>query len=759
LLAGRWRPFAASLFVYVAVTAILGRDLLGQLSTHVANDPGDPLLTAVILRWNATRIPLTDAWWQLPIFYPTRDAMAFSEHLLGLGPVASPIYWLTGDALVTYNLTTLLTFVLSAVTMYALVFRLTKSAAAAFLAGIAFGFAPYRISQLPHVQMLAAFWAPLALLGLHAFLETGKRRWLALYGASWMLQSAANGYALFFFSTLVGFWVLWFVVARRRWRALAMITIATVIALLPLAPVLYKYVTVHDRHGFVRGIDEIRSFSADVSALLCAPPNLTFWGWMRVNCRPEGELFPGVALFALFVVAILQVLGWGKAAAAAPWRVLTWVNRLLLVIAGVYAAIVIAMLILGPWRLELGPIRISATNLQKPLLVFAGSLVSALLLSPGVREAARQASTLGFYLVAAVATWLLSLGPVFTFMGTQSGFSGPFTWLMLLPGGNGLRVPARFWLMTMICMSVAAGLVVAPLLARRSKAVMSTLVVILAIGLFADGWTDRILAYPAPGPIPDAAAVRGATVLELPINDYGDIAAQYRAIVGDWRSVNGYSGYGPNYYRALLESVRYEVDDVFLPFQALGELHVVAANSAERLTALVERQPGVTIVSRTEELTQYRLPQRPAPTYKTGARLTGITLRSDCGPKVLGFALDGDEESRWVCFSDDGSSRQLVADLGNRSTVGGIVHGLGQYYSDLPIEMTIETSVDGDTWEPGRSGSALAAAIEGGIMHPGSMRILLPIPPREARYVRLTYPPRNGEYYWSIAELEILAGP
>ena len=124
-----------SLLVYTIITMVIGRDVLAHLGSTIANDPGDPLLTAAILKWNATHVPLTDAWYQFPIFYPTRDTLTFSEHLLGLSVIASPIYWLTGDLVITYNLVLLLTFPLCAMAMYALVYRLTGSAAGAFVAG------------------------------------------------------------------------------------------------------------------------------------------------------------------------------------------------------------------------------------------------------------------------------------------------------------------------------------------------------------------------------------------------------------------------------------------------------------------------------------------------------------------------------------------------------------------------------------------------------------------------------------------------
>ena len=524
----------ASTLLYVAITAFLGRHLLAHLSTTVAHDAGDPLLTAAILKWNATHWPLTDAWWQLPFFYPTRDTMAFSEHLLGLSAIASPIYWMTRDTLVTSNLATLLTFPLCAMAMYALVFRLSGSVPAALIAGFAYGFAPYRISQLPHVQMLAAFWAPLALLGLHEYINTRRARWLVLYGASWMLQGAANGYALVFFSVLVGLWIVWFVILRRDWRAFAAITAATVVAALPLAPILYEYVIVHARHGFVRSIAEMEGYSADVGAVLCAPSDLTVWGWLRVACRGEGELFPGLVVVVLWCAACAHRMA--RFRADIPSRGSRWLNVLVRVVIGIgllYAIVIASVVFVGPWRIDWGVLHVSVSSVRKPALVAIVCLVLAFLLSPFARSAVRRSSTIGFYLLATVATWLLALGPTITFMGTPSGYPGPFRWLLHLPGSNGLRVPARFWLVTVICLSVVAGLAFAELIRAqlRQRPMLATFLV--ALGILADGWIVSIPAVPAPAAVPGEELLRRATVLQLPVDgSFRDTSAAFRAVEG-----------------------------------------------------------------------------------------------------------------------------------------------------------------------------------------------------------------------------------
>src|SRR5688572_29305134 len=316
----RW-PLCASALAYAAVAVVAGRLVLAHPASTIVHDVGDPLLTAALLHWNAWTLPLTHAWWQLPIFAPSPDALAFSEHLLGLSVVATPIEWLVRDPLVAANVVTLLTYPLCGVAVFLVVRRLTGSAPAAFLAGLAYAFAPYRASQQPHLQMLAAFWAPLALLGLHGYVESGRRAWLVLYGGAWLLQSLANGYSLFFLSALVALWTLWFVVVPRRWIQLRDITVATLVAAVPLAPTLGTYVAVHARHGFERSPVEAQTFSAELTSLLCAPRETAFWAWLRVGCRPESEIFPGLVLLVLVGVAIAALRREASAAPASAWAV------------------------------------------------------------------------------------------------------------------------------------------------------------------------------------------------------------------------------------------------------------------------------------------------------------------------------------------------------------------------------------------------------------------------------------------------------
>jgi len=741
----------------VSITAFFGRDVLAHLGTSIAHDAGDPLLTAAILKWNATHVPLTDAWWQLPIFYPTRDTMAFSEHLLGLSAIASPIYWMTRDTLVTANLVTLLTFPLCALAMYALVFRLTGSVSSAFIAGLAFGFAPYRVSQLPHVQMLAAFWAPLALLGLHAYLDTGRARWLVLYGVTWLLQGAANGYTLVFFSVLVGLWVIWFVVLRGNWRAFAAIAATTFVAALPLVSILYEYVVVHTRHGFARSLPEIQAFSADVSAVLCAPADLSVWGWLRVMCKGEGELFPGLVVMVLWAIACVRSvgrLGFTSSSDGSKW--LGVLVRVVMGVGALYTAIVVSVLLFGPWRIDRGFMRVSVSSIRKPALIAASCVVIVVLLSPFVRKAVRHSSTIGFYLLGSVVTWLLALGPAITFMGVPSGHQGPFAYLLALPGSTGLRVPARFWLMTVMCLSVVAGTVMAELLRSSSRQKVRIVTLLVAIGVLADGWIVSIPIVAAPATVPGEELLHRATVLELPPDaSFRDTTAVFRAVEGGWRTINGYSGWQPSYYFALVGAARAESGDLFTPFRRTGEVRVLLQNDAPRLQELVQRLPGATLVAQNGSLSQYRLPALSIDEgHEAGTRLPIHNLRSECSSVYVSVVNDGDQQTLWQCALTD-DRQPLLVDLGRVTTVGAVVHSVGTAFWLYPRSVSVETSEDGEHWVEGRRGSVLDDAIAAGLRDPGPLRIVLPFAPRPARYLRLRGEPGEPQFPWTIAELEI----
>jgi hypothetical protein len=754
------RPLMASALVYLAVTLLIGRDVLANLSTAIVGDVGDPVLNAGILAWNAINVPWTAAWYNFPGFYPATDALTFSEHLLGASPLSTPLYWLTRDAAIAYNLTVLLSYVLCGVAMFALIWRLTGHATAGFLAGFAYAFAPYRASHLGHVQVLVAFWAPLALLGLHAFLETGRRRWLALFGIAWMLQGAANGYFLVFFSVFIGFWVLWFVVAQRRWRDLGLIAAAAAVAIVPLIPILLRFIEVHGRYMLTRTADVIAAHSADVSAVLCAAPGLLThqpYGGACVNS--EGELFPGIALVGLCAAAATAAWRPLRARSRGYW-VATALSTVLVVTALATLWVATSVALTGPLAGTIARVPVSASNVLRPFSQGILLLLLAAATSPAVWTAVRRASIPGFYLLMAPVMWTFTWGPFPLLHGKPALPHGPYAWLMLLPGVDGLRVPARFWMMTVICLCIATGVLIAAALPRRRVATTAFVAVVGACGLALDGWAVLPAAPLLPSP-PRPDLMRGGVVLTLPLgSDIAlDVAAQLDAVTGGWVSANGYSGYDAPHYGRLRDASRQADPVVLTPFLARADLHVVVADGSQRHIDLVERQPGVTAVGAANGYRQYRIPRQgtvPA-TAPTGDQYKIAALSASCDADKLALALDGDEATRWEC-GPQREGQAMTADLGAVVSVGQVVPAIGIFSTDYPRWLVVETSTDGTTWEAAWDRGTLAEAVEALVNDPRRSRVVISFPSRPARYVRLRLASHDSVWYWTIAELEVWSG-
>jgi hypothetical protein len=748
------RDAAVCTALYVVAAAIMGRELLGGLTTRIIHDDMDPLLIAALLDWNTINIPFTDAWWQFPIFHPARDVLAFSEHLLGVSVIFAPFKWVLGDTVAAANLTSLATFPLCGLAAFALARHLTQSSLAAFVAGLVYAFGPYRMGQLAHVQMLAVQWAPVAILALHLYLKTGGTRWLALFGASWLMQALSNGYALFFLSVFAGLWVLWFVLVQGRWQTAVTIALVLAFACVPLAPILSKYVAVHARNGFSRSFVEARNYSADALGFLCAPFEVSvwgwLWGWLGRACVVEGELFPGLVTGLLFVAGFLLLRKeYGTGRSDRRWIVVLRV--LAIAFASVQLASALAVAVGGPWNVEWGPLSAHAASAAKPLMLAAAALAVAFFTSSGFRASMTQASPLAFYLAATVFMWWTALGPDPKVGGEASGVPGPFLLFMQAPGFNGIRVPARFWVMGTLSMSMVVAFVVAALLRARRHAAPAVLTGALALGVLSDGWEQHMpTAAVPPGP-PDPALLRGQAVLYLPAGNITDVRPTFYSVAQGWRAVNGYSGFEPNHYDGVRQASKFELDGLFTAFTESADLHVWVAEDAPRMREVVERQPGARRTN--ASATQYLVPSRSRTVaVPRGTVAKVVRVSSSCLPAEV--LSDGDLEAIWTCAPQDGSET-ITLTLASAVRLSGLRLTQGRPV-EFPRQLLIETSLDGASWTAARRGDVVPEFVRAALAAPTLPVLELTVEPQEARFIRLRQVGHDPTAAWSLREVEVI---
>jgi hypothetical protein len=745
---------AAGLYFLLAVA--LTWPLVLHPASRVPNDLGDSLLNMFLLEWNARQVPLSERWWHLPQFYPVQGVLSFSEHLLGLAPITTPIILATGDALLAYNVAFFLSFVLCALAAHLLVYQLTGRHDLAVIGGLAYGFAPYRMAQFAHVQVLSSYWVPVALAALHMFVQRRQRRWLVLFAVAWLFQALACGYYLFYLSVLIGLWILWFAVGRIRTADLARLAVAWGLAIAAMIPIALGYLKYSRLYGLKRWPDEIQAFSADIASLLMASPNLYLWGWLKVVERPESALFPGLALVC--VIAIGVIVAWSAAAHESVARLRA--PRILLGLAAVFGVIAATPFWFGAWKLEvLGLKLLSVGTPQKPLSVAVLLAVAAGLMHPSIRAGWRRRSPLAFYTLAAIAMWLLSLGPAPTLMGKPLLYKAPYSWLMMLPGVEGVRVPARFWVLATACLAVAAALALRHVTERWPQA-RKALVATFACLLLIESWPSGLILVPPPAMRPSHA--RAVARLELPMRSGHDLVALYRATEHKRPLVNGYSGYFAPHYGALQDLVDRRNGAALGHLMSLGAIEVVvdhADDPAGTWRAFVAAQPYAEIVHHDPEYTTFRLPAQSAGRLQlprfTKPRLTIAGVTASVHQERVGRMTDGDLISRWDTGGPQDPSNVLTIDLGRSIRVEGLELLVAGYRADFPRRLVVELSEDGRAWVPGWEGETALLALTAALEAPLTEPLGIPLGERSARFIRLRQTSSDGTYYWSVAELHV----
>jgi hypothetical protein len=746
-------PWLIAAVVYTAITIVYLWPVVTHLSSAFPHDPYDSSLTAVILFWDAHGVPLSRAWWDAPIFWPAHGALALSEHLLGISLLTTPLQWFGVPLITASNIAFVCAFPLSALAAHALAFACVKRHDIAAIAGCMFGFSPYRVGQFAHLQMMWVFAMPLALMALHRFVEGGRRGWLVLFGAAWLVQAAANGYFMLFFPVLLAAWMLWFV---RDLKSVTLIAAAWLVSTLPLVPVLWGYWKIHDALGLSRSINDIESLSADMTAVFAASPDSLVWHSLSRWSRPEGELFPGLICVVLVVAAIaLAVVRFRSRPdpEAAGWRVARMIAATL---GSLFLAIAISLHVLGPWKWSVGSATIvSVAGIDKPLSIASFLFVCAFLTLPAFRLVWRRRSAFWFYMFAAVAMLVLSFGPRARLAGMPVLFRAPYAWLMNLPGFSEIRVPARFGMLFVLCLPVAAAVGFARLTSALSAKTQRALAVAVVIVALVEGW-PRVAMAPPASPIAALSVFRDdAPLIELPLGTTErDVAAEYRGMTHGRPTINGYSGYEPPHYQVLRIGLTLN-DGAVLDELARDRDIIVAVDrhgEFERWVRVVGPRP---VIADDSNWRLYRIAAGGGPPVADGAPLSIQSVTANFRNETVGRMLDGKATTAWSTGQVQAGNESVLIDLGRRRDVSGVGLALGPFALGFPRALLVDCSADQLQWTVCWRGSSTALAMRAAIDAPLSSVIRIPVSALAARYIRLHQTSTDPTDEWAIAELTV----
>ena len=265
------------------------------------SDLYDPLFSIWRIAWVAYQLPRDPAHlYDANIFWPERYTLAYSDGMPLTGAAAAPFIWLGAPPAIVHNVFVLASFVLCGLAMYLLVRSLVGSRLPAVVSAVAFAFYPFRFEHFLHIELLSAFWMPLALWALHKTLNDPGRRWRMglLTGALVAAQYLSSMYFGVFLACFM--LVLWGVLSlARKLRGIAAgpLLVGALLTGVLIMPSLPPYAHVRSSVG-ERSKDEVRGYSAQPADYLAVHhPD------RKVGGCNERQVFPGFLLVVLALAA------------------------------------------------------------------------------------------------------------------------------------------------------------------------------------------------------------------------------------------------------------------------------------------------------------------------------------------------------------------------------------------------------------------------------------------------------------------------
>ncbi len=279
-------PSARVFLLFLALTILHTWPLASAPHRLSLNHNADAQLNAWIVSWIAHVLPTSPrSFWQGNIFQPGEAALTFSEPLVVPALAGAPLFWVSGSAVLTFNVLLIAGLAATAWTGWWVVRAWTGSAAAGLAAGCLVAFNAHLLTRLPHLQAAHAWGLLLVWWTTSEVLQArGRWWWIALAVAS---VAATSLHWLVF--AVIGAAVMT-LVAWPRVTMLVRVTGGGVAGVLLALPVLWPHLT----NGVRRPLSHVADFSATLGGYLTSTSGLHD-GWSaRFFTTDVNVFFPGV---------------------------------------------------------------------------------------------------------------------------------------------------------------------------------------------------------------------------------------------------------------------------------------------------------------------------------------------------------------------------------------------------------------------------------------------------------------------------------
>ncbi len=791
-----WRITAGVLLFFAAVTVF-------QL-WPLPLDPGRSLyetIDSVLNAWTMTQIQQnlltrpTDLY-HGNIFFPSTRTLRFSELLLPQSLLSLPVYYLTQNPLLAYNLVLFLCYYLNAYAMFLLVRYLTGRNFSGVVAGLIFAFSTYQIQHITHLQLLSSWLIPLAFLSLHKFFEHQKVKDAVWFVVLFVLQAlACIYYGLFFMTILVLGLPLFLSLNRKPWKPSLLLKLA--VPVLAGGGILAGFSLPY--FSLFKDFDLKRELTAGadlVNYLAVFYQNVFLGDRLSRLGSYEFYLFPGILALFLAGLYVYQKRSLFRATPRLIRRLLG-----LAMIGCIALAIVIG--IFNGFSINLGLFTLSGHNLSKPVyfalaVIFFALLLSVIYYALKNRDGPGEDRAVFIYLPLLVWALFLSFGGIFTFAGHSSTtLPLPFKWLHEhAPGFKGIRVPSRYAVFVLFCTAVLAGYGMKILWEEiKNKNVKAYLAIgmVLWLNLEYLSIPQQRLTLPTRADLPATylwlkSQPGDFSVIELPFHQFiGDDAVDmYFSLFHKKCLVNGYSGFIP-------PSLNY-IRQVFLSFPSKACLDILQtmnvkcvilhlkrwkADKAARVERRIQEQYGDSL--RLVQTFRYAFKKPNAFDQELGEDAVYEVLpgpakaepspmleelfpeewsvSSEQHPELFPFLHDGRLDTRWTTEGLKKTGDSLSVEFKKQERIRQIRLYCGKYPQEYAIELEVTVFSDGGWRKSAEPGYSTGAFVINLVKKPKEAVQVIDLDGQEIRSLKIVQVGSDKQSRWSVAEIKIFKSP
>ena len=265
----------------------------------------DAYLVSWIWSWDIhalTTDPLN--LFQANIFAPFEKTLTFSETMLGTAFLAWPILLISDNVILAFNMVSLLTFAISGLGMYLLVYYLTKNKWASFLGALIYAFAPYKLLHNGHLH-LTGMWLPFVFLYLHKFFKNNSLKNILLLTLFIILVLLTGFHYFIFLPIVIAIFGITYIsknAFKLNKNNLIKISASLIMLLLITIPLVFPYWQTKEEYGLTRSSEIIESHSPVLIDYFISP---IFYGFFN---QIETFVSPGLVVILLLILSIYIII-------------------------------------------------------------------------------------------------------------------------------------------------------------------------------------------------------------------------------------------------------------------------------------------------------------------------------------------------------------------------------------------------------------------------------------------------------------------